>query len=491
MAERILIIGAGMAGLCSALALASPERELVILERDPPAPEGGADEAFFDWGRRGVGQLRHSHAFLARLRSVIKDRHPKLLEELLAAGCRELGFTDMLPDALRASYVPQEGDSELAVLTSRRTTLELVMRRYVEQLAGVQVISNAFVRELIVESAGGQLRVDGVRGDVEGAEREWRGDVTIDAAGRQSSVVEQLVAAGAAVTEESEDCGILYYTRHYRLLPGASEPPRTRAAGTGDLGFIKYGRFPGDNGWFSITLAVPEIETEIRKAIVRPEIFDQICSLLPGLADWTDPVRTEPTSKVFGMGDLKSRWRSLVSPDKRATLGLFAVGDSLIRTNPLYGRGCSFAAIEATLLAGVLRDSPDPATRARLYDIRVKAELTPYYDDMRNQDRSAIRRAKNALDPDYAAPLRAKLLQSFANDGVRIALRSDIDLMRAAARDFHMMDTPGAWLKKPANIAKVMGWWARGKRRNADLYPPPLGPGRREMMQTLGLSQAV
>jgi hypothetical protein len=106
---------------------------------------------------------------------------------------------------------------------------------------------------------------------------------------------------------------------------------------------------------------------------------------------------------------------------------------------------------------------------------------------MRRQDRSAIRRARQALDPDYQAPARARLMTSFLNDGVRIALRSDIALLRAALRDFHMIDRPGAWLKQPSTIAKVVGRWARGKRRNAALYPPPSGPGRAEMMLALGL----
>ena len=225
----------------------------------------------------------------------------------------------------------------------------------------------------------------------------------------------------------------------------------------------------------------------LRQAVMHPETFDAICALLPGVARWTSPERAEPISKVFGMGDLRSRWREFVAGDQRATLGFFAIGDSLIRTNPLYGRGCSFAAIEAFILRGVLEQSDDPATRARLYDLRVKAELTPYFDDMRNQDRSAIRRARQALDPDYKAPVRARMTASFLNDGVRIALRSDIGLMRAALRDFHMIDRPGVWLKQPATIAKVVGRWARGKRRNAELYPPSAGPGRAEMMLALGL----
>ena len=492
MVERVVVIGAGMAGLCTALSLAPTGRELHLLERDEAPPEGDADAAFADWSRRGVGQLRHSHAFLARLRTIIKDHHPALLERLREAGCREISFVDMLPDALKTDYQPAPGDADMAVLTSRRTTLELVMRRYVEGLANVTVHSGAFVREAIIDTLdGGQIRIAGVRGEQSGETREWRGDLTVDGAGRTSDIHEQIKAAGGAVTEEAEDCGILYYTRHYRFLPGVGEPARGRTSGTGDLTFIKYGLFPGDNGCFSITLAVPDIEMGLRAAVVDPKVFDTICGLLPGLAIWTNPDTAEPISKVFGMGDLKSRWRSFISADQRATLGFFAVGDSLVRTNPLYGRGCSFAAIEADLLRQVLETTHDPAARARVYDSRVKAELTPYYTDMRTQDRAAARRARNALNPAYKAPLRSQVLTSFLNDGVRIAVRSDLDLLRAALRDFHMMDPPGAWIRKPGNLARIMRWWSRGKDRNADLYPPPLGPDRSEMMQKLGLDPAA
>src|SRR5476649_2662733 len=96
MVERVVVIGAGMAGLCTALSLAPTGRELHLLERDEAPPEGDADAAFEHWNRRGVGQLRHSHAFLARLRSIIKDHHPALLHRLLEAGCREISFADML-----------------------------------------------------------------------------------------------------------------------------------------------------------------------------------------------------------------------------------------------------------------------------------------------------------------------------------------------------------------------------------------------------------
>ena len=69
-----------------------------------------------------------------------------------------------------------------------------------------------------------------------------------------------------------------------------------------------------------------------------------------------------------------------------------------------------------------------------------------------------------------------------------IAVRSDVDLLRAALRGFHMLEDPQAWLKRPKNLAKVMGYWAKGRARNAAAYRPKGGPEREEMLTRLGLS---
>ena len=488
MHERVLIIGAGIGGLCTALALAPTGRDIVILERDPAPPRGGADHAFADWTRRGVGHLRHSHAFLARLRTIIRNEHPELHADLLAAGCRELGFERMLTDLHRQDYRPQAADRDFVVLTSRRTTLELVIRRYVERYPNVRIDSETFVRKLLTQRDPQGLRVVGVSvADAAGA-RDIIGDLVIDAGGRTSSCIEQLVEEGASIPEESESAGILYFTRHYRLLPGAQEPQRTKAGGTGDLGFLKFGLFPADNGCFSITLCTPEPELELRKAIVRPEVFDAICARLPGLAPWVDPAIAEGVSRVFGMGELQSRWRQIAGEGVAPLLGYFPVGDALVRTNPLYGRGCSFAAVAAYVLRDVLVSSGDPMDRVQAFQARIDVELRPYYLNMRDQDRAAIRRARQQLTPGHRPSLRSRLVRSFLEDGVNIAIRSDADLLREALRGFHMLEHPSAWLKRPDNLAKVLRYWFTRRELKADAYPPKPGPGRTEMFQSLGLA---
>lgn len=489
MKEKVLVIGAGIGGLCTALMLAPSGREVILLERDGPAASEDPDELFRTWRRVGVGQLRQSHAFLARLRNIIKQQHPELLRELMGMGVRELPFSDMLTQAQRARYVPEPTDEELTIITSRRTTLEMVMRRYVLGLDNVTLRPGFLVRKLITRSQpDGTIDVSGVEGDEDGEAITLMADLVVDTSGKGGFTIGQLIEEGAPIREESETAGILYFTRHYRLLPGRQEPDRrTNPPATGDLGYLKFGVFPGDNGNFSITIAIPEIEMELRRSILDPDLFHRITLLLPGLYPWTRPEQSEPTSKVFGMGNLVSRWRDLVTDGQAAVRGYFALGDTLVRTNPLYGRGCSFAAVSALALREALDASSDPNTRALHFHQRITAELRPFYVVQRRQDRSAIKRARRTLTPSARQSLRSRIMESFIEDGVTIALRSDTHLLREAMRGFHMLEHPEKWLSKPGNLMKVLYYWARGRHLNRAAYPPEPGPARSRMMEALSL----
>jgi 2-polyprenyl-6-methoxyphenol hydroxylase-like FAD-dependent oxidoreductase len=487
--ESVVVLGAGIAGLCVALALAPTGRTVSLLERDPPPPEGGTEAVFDQWRRRGASQLRHSHAFLARLRKLIAAEHPTLLAALRRAGARELRFADGLPETIKDRYVPRPEDEEMAIIVSRRTTMELVIREHVEAAPNVTIRSDAFVTGLVSDrDEAGRLRARGFslqNGDAVLA------DLVIDAGGRGSPMTDWLTEAGAVIPETAEDCAILYYTRFYELAAGQGDPPRGRHAPNGDLGYLKFGVFPADNGTFSVTLAVPEVEETLRAAVVRPAIFDTICARLPGLAAWTDPARSSPVSKVHAMGDLQSRWREMAPGGEPVVRNAFCVGDSLVRTNPLYGRGCSFAAIEAHVLRDVLAETIDPGLRAAAYSARVKTLLQPFYDDMRDQDRAAARRAVHGLDPDYRPPWRARLMRRFIEDGVGVAVRRDPELFRAVMRAFHMLEPPRVWLNRPATLAKVGAALVRGRKANARFYPAKVGPERLEMFAALGLSAAA
>jgi 2-polyprenyl-6-methoxyphenol hydroxylase-like FAD-dependent oxidoreductase len=484
--SRIIVLGAGIGGLSAAIALAGEGHEVTVIDRDPPPPELSANAAFDEWQRRGVGQLRHSHAFLARLYQLIRENHPALLADLLEAGCRELKFADTVPMPLVPSYVPAKGDEHLTILSSRRTTLELIMRRYAARQPDVTFRTDEVVEGLIAEkNADGQAVIHGVT--LRSGEKVT-GDLVVDAMGRLNPGAGWLKELGVHIREEDAPAGIVYFTRHYHIKNGMSEPERTAAPGAADLGFLKFGVFPGDNGCFSITLAVPEVERTLSKAILDTEVFDKVCRSIPGLAPWLEEERTEPRSKVFLMGNLFSRWRHMTEAGKPHVLNYFPLGDCHIRTNPLYGRGCSFAAIQAHILRDVLRAEDDPIKRAIAYHAATREEIRPYYDNMVKQDLGAIKRARNELTPGYKPSFKARLIKRFTEDGINIAIRSDIQLYRAFMQGFHMLAHPTAWLlENKKNLAKVLWVWARGRRWNRKYYPPRTGPERTTLFNMLGL----
>jgi flavin-dependent dehydrogenase len=479
MTDRIVVVGAGIAGLGAAMALARADREIVVVDRDA-APPPNVETCFDTWERKGATQLRHSHVFLGCLVTLIRDKHPRL---------HELDCEASLPQSLRDKYVPADGDRDLAFLFSRRTTLEHTIRAYVETFPGVRFVTGTIVRDLIVDKSGPIPNVTGVRIEREGgAAEDLTASAVIDAAGRTTIFTDRLRENGVTIDEESSPAGILYFTRHYRLREGQDEPPRDNVPGAGDLGYIKYGVFAADNRHFSITLAVPEIETELRTVTFNPATFDAICNKIPGMARWIDPARAEPVTKVFGMGNLHNVWRHFVKAGEPVVLNYFAVGDSSIRTNPLYGRGCSIATLHAHMLGDVMNETTDPRARALAFAKRTRKEIRPFWDALKKQDLGAIRRAKSEQNPAHKPRLKARLIKSFAEDAIGPATRTDLGVYRAIMKGFHMLAAPTAWLGRPAIVWRVLMTWITPKAKK--LYPPKLGPDRNEMLAALGLKTA-
>src|SRR5690242_18336214 len=90
---HVVVVGGGVAGLGAALTLARGGHDVTVVERDDTPMPASSDEAF-EWDRRGAPQVRHSHALLARLTTILRRDHPDVWAALLAEGATELRFGD-------------------------------------------------------------------------------------------------------------------------------------------------------------------------------------------------------------------------------------------------------------------------------------------------------------------------------------------------------------------------------------------------------------
>ena len=103
------------------------------------------------------------------------------------------------------------------------------------------------------------------------------------------------------------------------------------------------------------------------------------------------------------MGNLKSVWRRYVLNGTPQALNFFALGDAAVRTNPLYGRGCSAGVVHAHLLRDTLDLSDNPRTSALLFDAR-HAQGAPAVLRLDGAaGPQAIRRAEHERDPDLSS----------------------------------------------------------------------------------------
>ncbi len=498
MNQRVGFVGACICGVCTGLQLARDGHDVTLVERDAPPPEGGPDEAFFEWNRRGAAQFRHPHAFLAVMSNLLAESFPDMMDDFWAAGARKISFEDMLPPELQDTYVAEPGDEKLWLLMCRRATMETVLRRYAERAANLTILSETLVVDVITDPHAEQLTLTGLNLRTRDGEiTPFPADIVIDAGGRGSKFKDWLGERGATFEIEDDDAEIVYYTRHYKLLPGVEEPPRRgKERSAGDLGYIKYGVFPGDGGHFAVIVCLPNHETELREAVKDGKLFDRICEKIPGLTPWIAADKSEATTPSFGFGDIHAVWNHYVLDGKPAALNYFAVGDSAVRTNPLYGRGCSTGIIHAHLLARLIREISDPMDRALSFDQWTEEELRPIFKTSLNEDKNGIKRAiavKDGLSLDTADSFRKWLRLAFG-DAIGRASREQIHVLRGAMRTFNLLEKPGEFLKEWRVRLTILRYMLYGREYNANARMQN-GPSRSEMLamvrEEMGQSEAA
>jgi 2-polyprenyl-6-methoxyphenol hydroxylase-like FAD-dependent oxidoreductase len=465
---RIIVVGGGIAGLGTALACARDGHEVILLERDDTPMPADADAAFA-WRRKGAPQVRHSHAFLARLRNLLRDRSPDVIDALLAAGASEIPFTENLPATL-TDRDSRPGDEELVALACRRTTFEWVLRQLVLAEPRVELRHGIVATGLDV-GPGSVPRVTGVDGIT--------ADLVVDARGPRSSSEDWLAAAGCdPVREELHESGIVYFSRFYRVRDDFEEPDYVGPTAA-DLGYLKFAIFLGDNRTFSITYAVESHDVELRHTLTDATAFETVARTLVATAPWRADGASDPITDVHVMAGLRNRYRPLVDAGGAPLVhGFVAVGDAAVCTNPLYGRGCSLAIVHAFGLADALREHGNDGDEfARSFARFTERELVPWFRSAVLQDAQA-----RAMHEEVPAEDPRAFMQSVFREGLLPALRTSPIVFRAFLRWFNLLAMPDALMADPEIVAEVLAAYEDRANRPG---PPVLGPDRDGMIRAL------
>ena len=272
-----------------------------------PVTAADADGLFECWQRPGIAHFRQPHNFLALARQVLLEQAPDVLGAILALGARENRQYELLPAEA------QPGDETLVSICARRPLFEYALRQAVDADDNVQLETSSRVVALLPASrrTEGQLRISGVQSS-EG--REIEAELVVDALGRTSPLRSWLKALGARpLRERRSECGLIYYSRHFRLRDGA-ELPRSRfllGGPRGEIGYLAFAVFVEDNRTFALILSIPPWDRELR--VLKSEQAYMTAALsLPPLLPWLHPDQSQPITPVLPMGSLQNLHRSLV-----------------------------------------------------------------------------------------------------------------------------------------------------------------------------------
>jgi 2-polyprenyl-6-methoxyphenol hydroxylase-like FAD-dependent oxidoreductase len=463
-----MIIGAGVSGLIASLFLARDGHDVVLLERDAtPLPENA--DAAFHWDRRGATQVRHPHAFLGRLRNLLRDDLPDVHDALLAAGAYDVLWWDFMPDTLE-DKTRQPGDEDLGLIACRRTTFEWVLRNAALRTERVQLCDGVKVTGLIATPHPVAPLVTGVRTE----DREIAADLVVDAGGRHSAIRTLLGDIGVDFHEERHNTDMAYLSRFYRLLPDADLPDNAVFTG-GTTGYLGYGIFRGDGRTFSVTIAHGTDDAELRE-LLNADSFDVAASMLPAGAPWLAEGVAEPIAPMHLMASTINRLRELAVDGKPVVLGYQAIGDALICTNPLYGRGCSLGGVHAKLLTAAVREhGSDYEGLALRMHADATRDITPWFRVSVAQDDAA--RAARQAGPENAAGAA-----SILTEGLLPLSRVDAQVARAFFRMVNLLSPPDALFNDAEIMKKAMEHWQKRGERPPE---PIMGPPREELIAAL------
>jgi len=356
MTGRAVVLGAGIAGLLAAAALAENFSTVVVIERDQ-LPDGPID-------RRGIPQGRHLHSLLSRGTATIEQLVPGFLADLTAAGAWVLDDANLSRIHMQTGpYVFNRTDTvtDPAALTTYLATrpfIEFHLRRRVARVAANVVILDG--RDVSGLVAAQPDRITGVvvSDRTSGGSETLDADLIVDATGRGARTSVLLEELGyERPSRRTFTAGGVYYSQTI-ALPGEDTFPErlVLVLPNGDAG--RGGLVVGESGTWTLTIAV-----RAGQKLPPPTGFDDMRQLaahfLPAhIQPALDGARPLTDVSVYRYpGGVWHRYDQLT----RHPRGLVVLGDALCCLDPINGQGVTMAALQASVLrTHVRKGTVDP-----------------------------------------------------------------------------------------------------------------------------------
>jgi 2-polyprenyl-6-methoxyphenol hydroxylase-like FAD-dependent oxidoreductase len=340
--QRAVVVGAGMAGLPAARALADYFEDVVVLERDALPLEASH--------RAGTPQARHTHGLLRGGQHALGNLFPGFEADLARAGAVPVRVgLDLRLERPGFDPFPKRNLGLIAYAASR-PLIEFTVRRRAEQHAGIAIREHCRAQEVLASSNG--VMVSGVRfenGD--GRSETLAADLVVEASGRGNLTFGFLESIGKARPEETAIGVDITYATAVFAIPDEA-PFDWKAVATFDS--------PAEGGLGGIMLPLEGnrwIVTLVgRHGEKPPADRDGFLAYAQRLRTPTiyNAIRDAESLVEIARFGFPASVRRYFDRLEKFPRGLLPFGDAICRFNPVYGQGMSVAAQEAALLRQLL-----------------------------------------------------------------------------------------------------------------------------------------